>query len=125
MTVSPSAVNAARSAAGLSSPPFVAPDARRLVGKALSFGAVRWSVRISQRSFSGYVLVCGFSCFARAFWFASRWGRACGFPLCVRLLRSRGSIVWAVSVPVELGRLRPKSRRNFSHGGWFVRRGHF
>lgn len=114
---------ARRSAAGLSSPPFIAPRARVVVGKALWFGAARWSLRESSRAFSGAVLWCGFPCFSRAARFAAGFGFYCGFPLCVRRCRSRGGVVWAVSVPVDPAGMRPRPARILRGPAWFVRRG--
>ncbi|MBE2293848.1 MAG: hypothetical protein IAF00_02815 [Phycisphaerales bacterium] len=76
-----------------------APWWRRLVGSALSAGAVRWRLRRSSRAFSGAVVVVGFSCFGRAVAFASAWSGWCGFPVVVSPRVGVSGRVWAVSVP--------------------------
>jgi len=74
---------------------------RSVVGSGLAAGAVRWRVRSSLRSWSGAVVVVGFPSFAAASAFACSWAGRCGFSSCAILRRSsRGSRVWAVSVPV-------------------------
>lgn len=78
---------------------MAAPWWRRLVGSALSCGARRWRVRASVRSFSGAVVVVGFSSLAAAAAFAAAWAGWVGFPLAVR--RFAGG-VWGVSVPVAV-----------------------
>lgn len=84
-------------AGGLGGVPLSAPWWRSLVGSALAAGAVRWRLRCSLRSFSGAVVVVGFSSSAAAAAFASAWGWWCGCSLAVR--RFAGG-VWGVSVPV-------------------------
>jgi hypothetical protein len=84
-------------AGGLGGVPLSAPWWRSLVGSALAAGAVRWRLRCSSRSFSGAVVVAGFSSPAAAAAFASAFGWWCGCALCVR--RFAGG-VWGVSVPV-------------------------
>ena len=111
-----------RSARGISVPPFIAPRARVVVGKALWFGASRWVIRRSRRSFSGCVLWAGFPCFGRAARFAAAFGGFCGFPVCVRRLRSRGGAVWVVSVPVAPGQLRPRPVRRLGGKCYFFKR---
>lgn len=123
MTVSAPAPRLSRSALGLSVPPFIAPPARSVVGKALWFRVSRWSLRKSQRSFSGYVLWCGFSCFGRAARFAAAFGGFCGFPLCLRRVQSRGSVLWLVSVPVDPAGMRPRPVRRLSGDAYFFKRG--
>ncbi|MDG4594207.1 MAG: hypothetical protein P9F75_00685 [Candidatus Contendobacter sp.] len=74
---------------------------RRVVGSALSSGAARWRLRSSARSFSGTVVVVGFSCFGRAAAFASAWSGWCGFPVAVSARAGAAGRLWAVSVPVR------------------------
>ena len=78
-------------------PPLSAPFWRSLVGSALSAGALRWRVRRSARSFSGFVVVAGFGSSAAAAAFASAWAGGCGLPLAVRAFAGG---MWGVSVPV-------------------------
>lgn len=73
-----------------------APWWRVLVGSALASGAVRWRLRSSPRSFSGAVVVVGFSSRPAAVAFASAWSGVVGFPVAVRCF----SGVWGASVPV-------------------------
>jgi len=123
MTVSASpAPLVSRSARGLSCPPFIAPRARVVVGKALWFGASRWVIRRSRRSFSRVVLWVGFPCFGRAARFAGAFGGLCGFPICVRRLRSRGGAVWVVSVPVDPAGMRPRPPRRLAAKAYFFKR---
>lgn len=83
-------------------PPFAAAWWRRVAGSALSAGAVRWRVRGSGRSFSGAVVVAGFSSLAAAGRFAAAWGFWCGVACKVRRrVCSRCGVLWAVSVPVS------------------------
>jgi hypothetical protein len=71
---------------------------RVVVGSALAFGACRWRLRASARSFSGAVVVAGFASQASAVRFGAAWGWWCGLSLCVRGFAGG---VWAVSVPVS------------------------
>ena len=88
---------------GLGGVPLSAPCWRVLVGSALSAGACRWRVRASGRSFSGAVLVAGFSSQVAADAFAAAWSGWCGLSLAVRRFSGRGGVpVWGVSVPVAV-----------------------
>lgn len=77
--------------------PLCAPWWRVLVGSALASGAVRWRLRSSPRSFSGAVVVVGFSSPVVAGAFAAAWSGWVGFPCAVRLFAGG---VWGVSVPI-------------------------
>ena len=83
--------------------PRVACWWRVVVGSGLAAGACRWRVRPSSRSFSGAVIVAGFSCRSTALRFAAAWAGWCGVSCCVRPRSSGGVRVWAVSVPVLWG----------------------
>ena len=73
---------------------------RVVVGSSLAAGSVRWRLRPSSRAWSGFVAVCAFPSRSAAFWFARSWAFRSGAGSCVvRPLSSRGSLVWAVSVP--------------------------
>ena len=85
---------------GLGGVPLSAPWWRSLVGSALAAGACRWRLRASARSFSGAVVVAGFSSSAAAAAFASAFGWWCGCSLAVRRFAGRSGPVWGVSVPV-------------------------
>jgi hypothetical protein len=85
---------------GLGGSALAAPWWRSLVGSALAAGACRWRVRGSGRSFSGAVVVVGFSSCGAAVAFAGSWAWWCGCSLALRRRVSGGSVVWAVSVPV-------------------------
>jgi hypothetical protein len=86
--------------AGLGGVPLCAAWWRRVVSLALFAGACRWRVRASARSFSGVVVVAGFSSFAAASAFASAFAGWSGLALAVRSRRSGSVRVFAVSVPV-------------------------
>lgn len=88
-------------ARGFGGVPLAAPWWRQVVGLALFAGACRWRVRASARSFSGAVLVAGFSSWASALAFAGAWAGWCGCAVAVRSRRSGGAPVFAVSVPVS------------------------
>ena len=83
-------------ARGLSGLPLSAPWFRGVVGHALAFGASRWRLRRSARSFSGAVVVVGFADQSAAATFAAAFSGWCGVSLAVR----RFGAVWGVSVPV-------------------------
>ena len=77
------------------------PVVSSVAGSAVGSGCVSWSVRGSERSVSGFVLVAGFSSVSLAGRFASRWASrlsGCGVSGC--LVRVSGSR-WVVSVPVQ------------------------
>lgn len=81
--------------------PWCAAWWRSVVGSALSVGACRWRFRQSQRSFSGAVVVVGFSCLGRARSFAAAWSGFCGVACAVSpRVCPRGGRVWSVSIPV-------------------------
>jgi hypothetical protein len=82
---------------GFSPLPLSAPWFRAVVGHALAFGASRWRLRRSARSFSGAVVVVGFSDPAAAATFAAAFSGWCGVSLAVRRF---GAALWGVSVPV-------------------------
>ncbi len=82
--------------------PLSAPWWRSLVGSALSSGACRWRVRRSVRSFSGAVVVVGFSSASAASVFAGAWSGWVGFPCAVRRFAGAAGPVFGVSVPVAV-----------------------
>ena len=82
---------------GFSPFPLSAPWFRLVVGHALAFGAARWRLRRSARSFSGAVVVVGFSDSSAASAFAASFSGWCGVSLAVRRF---GAALWGVSVPV-------------------------
>ncbi len=81
-------------------PPLAAAPWRRVVGSALFAGARRWRLRRSARSFSGVVVVAGFSSPAAASAFAGSWSGWCGFPVVVRRFAGPVGPLFGVSVPV-------------------------
>lgn len=81
-------------------PPLAAAPWRRVVGSALFAGARRWRLRRSARSFSGVVVVAGFSSPAAASAFAGSWSGWCGFPVVVRRFAGPAGPLFGVSVPV-------------------------
>lgn len=83
--------------AGFSSVPLSAPWWRAVTGHALAFGASRWRLRASTRSFSGAVVVVGFANQSAALRFAAAFSGWCGLSLAVRRF---GAALWGVSVPV-------------------------
>lgn len=87
---------------GFGGVPLAAPWWRRVAGSGLSAGAVRWRVRLSSRSFSGAVVVVGFSCPSAAAVFAGAWSGWCGLSLAVRRFAGSAGPVWGVSVPVAV-----------------------
>ena len=87
--------------AGLHGQPLCAPWWRVLVGSALIRGASRWRVRHSTRSFSGAVVVVGFSNCGMAVAFAAAWAWYIGCSLQMRQRSHKGRAIWAVSVPVS------------------------
>lgn len=82
---------------GFSPLPLSAPWFRSVVGHALASGASRWRLRASSRSFSGSVVVVGFSDQSAASTFAAAFSGWCGLSLAVRRF---GASLWGVSVPV-------------------------
>lgn len=84
-------------ARGFSPLPLSAPWFRVVVGHALAFGASRWRLRRSARSFSGAVVVVGFTDQSAASTFAAAFSGWCGVSLAVRRF---GAALWGVSVPV-------------------------
>ncbi len=85
---------------GLHGQPLAAPWWRSLVGSALAAGACRWRVRRSAHSFTGAVVVVGFSNCGTAVAFAAAWSWWVGASLALRRRSSAGGVIWAVSVPV-------------------------
>ena len=85
---------------GFDGRPLAAPWWRRLVGSALASGARRWRIRSSSRSFSGAVLVVGFTNCGAAVAFASAWAWWVGCAVALRRRSSPIGTLWAVSVPV-------------------------
>lgn len=84
--------------------PLQAAFWRRVVGSALAAGAVRWRIRASLLSFSGAVVVAGFTSATTARHFAAAWAGWCGVACFVRRRAcARWGVVWAVSVPVVWG----------------------
>ena len=77
--------------------PLSAPWWRAVAGHALAFGASRWRLRASARSFSGAVVVVGFADQSAAATFAAAFSGWCGLSLAVRRF---GAALWGVSVPV-------------------------
>ncbi|QQZ31093.1 hypothetical protein HMY34_19925 (plasmid) [Thiothrix subterranea] len=92
---------------GFSPLPLSAPWFRAVVGHALAFGAARWRLRRSARSFSGAVVVVGFADQSAASTFAAAFSGWCGVSLAVRRF---GAALWGVSVPVAA----PPSARSLS-----------
>ena len=82
---------------GFSPLPLSAPWWRSVTGHALAFGASRWRLRASARSFSGAVVVVGFADQSAAATFAAAFSGWCGVALAVRRF---GAALWGVSVPV-------------------------
>ena len=82
---------------GFSPLPLSAPWWRVVTGHALAFGAARWRLRRSARSFSGAVVVVGFADQSAAATFAAAFSGWCGVSLAVRRF---GAALWGVSVPV-------------------------
>ena len=91
-------------ARGFSGLPLSAPWC---TGHALAFGASRWRLRRSARSFSGAVVVVGFADPSAASTFAAAFSGWCGVSLAVRRF---GAALWGVSVPVAA----PPSARSLS-----------
>lgn len=94
-------------ARGFSGSPLSAPWWRSVTGYALAFGASRWRLRASARSFSGAVVVVGFADPSAAATFAAAFSGWCGLSLAVRRF---GAALWGVSVPVAA----PPSARSLS-----------
>lgn len=85
---------------GFGGRPLQAPWWRRLVGHALLAGAMRWRVRASSRSFTGWVVVVGFGNAGAAVAFAGAWSWWVGCAVAMRSRVSPQGRLWAVSVPV-------------------------
>jgi hypothetical protein len=85
---------------GFDGRPLIAPWWRSLVGAALATGARRWRIRPSTRSFSGAVLVVGFTNCGTAVAFAGAWAWWIGCALALRRRSSPAGTLWTVSVPV-------------------------
>ena len=87
---------------GLTGQPVAAPWWRVVVGHGLAFGATRWRVRYSARSFTGSVVVVGFASLAGAQRFAQAFAGWAGLSLAVRRYAGRCGPVFGVSVPAAV-----------------------
>lgn len=105
--------------AGFGGRPASAVWWRSLVGSALSYGACRWRLRSSSRSFTGAVVVVGFRSRSAADIFSSAWAEWCGVSVAVRGFAGG---VWGVSVPVSASgvSLSPVPAALPALGAWLV-----
>ena len=93
---------------------LAAMEWKHVMAKALWFGASRWKLRMSSRSFSGVVLEAGFKEEAKAIEFGKAWSEWVGMAIAVR--RYKG--VWAASIPVKASKCNKEPREKMPKAKW-------